>query len=247
MDRSPSVCHSASSALCSLISAGGDEIIQQALHQDILTPLIALVKRIPLEWKPKQPSDNIDTSAATFIETVRTLTVLSESSSESVDRLHQEKVVSMLIRYLDSEKYGSDLVVTVSRFLSIVTEDQGDTDYSDVLKPKIILLLENPESSLLLKSLAIGILLNLNHQCYNNGNLYYCCTNLIGSSNTTFLPAELGISALKLTEVLSSVLLEDHQAIASNLAEQSSNGFGRKTLFFNRIFNPVSLLFINFI
>lgn len=174
LDTSPSVCHSASSALCSLISVGGDEIIQQALHQDILTPLIALMKKVPSEWIPnQQASDHIDTSVATFIETVRTLTVLSESSSESVDRLHQEKVVSMLINYLDLTKYGSDLVATVSRFLSIVTEDQGDTDYVDVLKTKIILLLETPESNLLLKSLGVGILLNLNHQCYNNGKFFY--------------------------------------------------------------------------
>ena len=172
LDTSPSVCHSASSALYSLISVGGDEIIQQALHQDILTPLIALLKRVPPEWIPNQPASNkVDTSVATFTETVRTLTILSESSSESVDRLHHEKVVSMLVNYLDLKKYGTDFVVTVSRFLSIVTEDQGDTDYSDTLKPKVILLLETPESSLLLKSLAVGILLNLNHQCYNNGNL----------------------------------------------------------------------------
>lgn len=175
MDTSASVCHSAASALHTIISKGGDQAIKLAIEHDILTPLTTLLKRIPSQWKPHQaPGDKLDTSTATFIETVGTLNVLSESSTLAVDRMHRENIVSMLISYLDINTYGYDVVTTVVQFLSTVTEDQGDTDYTEVLRKEVISkLLHGKEPSPLLRTLSLMILLNLNHQQLNSGSFTF--------------------------------------------------------------------------
>ncbi len=84
--------------------------------------------------------------------------------------MHREKIVSLLIGYLDVATYGLDVVSTVVQFLSTVTEDQGDTDYSELLKKEVISKFLNvKDSSPLLKTLSLMILLNLNHQQLNSG------------------------------------------------------------------------------
>lgn len=84
--------------------------------------------------------------------------------------MHRENIVSLLIGYLDVATYGLDVVSTVVQFLSTVTEDQGDTDYSELLKKEVISKFLNVEdSSPLLKTLSLMILLNLNHQQLNSG------------------------------------------------------------------------------
>ena len=90
LDTSPSVCHSASSALHSIISSGGDDVIKLATEHDILTPLVTLLKKIPSQWKPvADPGAKIDTATATFVEVVGILSFLSESSTLAVDRMHK--------------------------------------------------------------------------------------------------------------------------------------------------------------
>lgn len=171
LDVSPSVCHSAASALHTIISKGGDKAIKLATEHDILTPLVALLKKIPSQWKPHaSPGEKIDTSTATLIETVNTLNILSESSPLAVDRIHRENVVPMLIGYLDLTTYGLDVVTTVTHFLSTVTEDQGNTDYTDFLRKEVASkFLDVEDSNPLLKSLSLMILLNLNHHQLNSG------------------------------------------------------------------------------
>lgn len=200
LDTSASVCHSAASALHTIVSKGGDQAIKLAIEHDILTPLTALLKRIPAQWKPHQaPGDKLDTSTATFIETVGTLNVLSECSSLAVDRMHRENVVSMLISYLDVNEYGLDVVTTVVQFLSTVTEDQGDTDYTEVLRKEVISkFLAGKESSPLLRTLSLLILLNLNHQQLNS---------------------ELGQSTQEVIEILASSLCLDQRKAASHVVD----------------------------
>ncbi|XP_057379053.1 HEAT repeat-containing protein 3-like [Daphnia carinata] len=200
LDTSASVCHSAASALHTIVSKGGDQAVKLAIEHDILTPLTALLKRIPAQWKPHQaPGDKLDTSTATFIETVGTLSVLSESSSLAVDRMHRENVVSMLISYLDVNVYGLDVVTTVVQFLSTVTEDQGDTDYTDLLRKEAVSkFLAGKESSPLLRTLSLMILLNLNHQQLNS---------------------ELGQSTQEVIEILTSSLSLDQRKAASHVVD----------------------------
>lgn len=171
LDVSPSVCHSAASALHTLISKGEHQTTKLAIENDILTPLAALLKQIPSQWKPhKDPGNKIDTFTATFIETISTLNVLSENSHAAVDRIHRENIVPMLVQFLDVTTYGSDVVTTVVQLLSTITEDQGETDYTDLLRKEIITkFLDVQESSFLLKTLSITILLNLNNHLLNSG------------------------------------------------------------------------------
>lgn len=141
-----------------------------ALEDDILTPIVALLKKYDTCWKPKKEVNNkINTKKATFIEAVATLWILSDSSSTAVDRLHRESIVPFLIQYLDVSVYGSDLVSVVAQCLSTVTEDQGETDYSSFLKEKICSNLMAQTSSSLLKTLGAGILLNLNNRAIGSG------------------------------------------------------------------------------
>lgn len=175
MDTSPTVCRSAASALHTLTSKGGDQAIKLATEHDILTPLIALLKTIPSQWKPHvDPKDKIDTATATFIETVSLLNILAESSALAVDRLHRENIVTTLIAYLDFKTYGTDVSTTVAQLLSTITEDQGDTDYAQLLKKEIMSkIIDVKETSLLLKTFSIMILLNINNQLLNQGILFY--------------------------------------------------------------------------
>ena len=86
--------------------------------------------------------------------------------------MHRDNIVSMLMSYLDVNAYGLDVVTTVVQFLSTVTEDQGDTDYTETLRKEIISkFLDVKESSPLLRTLSLVILLNLNHQQLNSGKL----------------------------------------------------------------------------
>ena len=173
MDSSSTVCHSAAAALHILTLKGGDQAVKLAIEHDILTPLIALLKKIPSNWKPLQtPANKMNTSEATFIETVRALNVLAEGSSAAVDRIQRENLVEMLVGFLDVKVYGSDLVDSVAQMLATVTEDQGDAaGYADVLRKAITeKLLCETECSHLLKNLSLIILLNLNNQQINSGN-----------------------------------------------------------------------------
>ena len=65
------------------------------MEDDILTPLVALIKTYPSDWKPKETTaDKINTKKAIFLEAVGTLWVLCDGSSTAVDRLHRENMVS---------------------------------------------------------------------------------------------------------------------------------------------------------
>ena len=84
--------------------------------------------------------------------------------SAAVDRLHRENMVSFLIRYLDVSVYGSDLVSVVAQCLSTITEDQGESDYCESLRREICShLIDGNLATPLLKTLGVGILLNLSH------------------------------------------------------------------------------------
>lgn len=168
--------HSASLALHRLLSVGGDQAVKLSLEDDILTSLITVLRRLPPDWKPHGlTSDKIDTKKAIFLEVVGSLWILSESSSLAVDRIHREGVPSILIKYLDINHFGTEVVTVTAQCLSTITEDQGNTDYKDDLKKQIISqLLQSECSTLLLKTLAIGILLNVNNGLMNDGELLKC-------------------------------------------------------------------------
>ena len=214
LDFNHSVCHSAASALHSLIQIGGDPAIKLAIDHDVLTPLLTLLQRIPSTWKPRSESgEKIDTATATFIEAVSSLSILSESSSVAVDRIHREKVISILIKFIDSKSYSVEVASAVAQLLSTVTEDQGDSDYAPVLKHEVTSkIMADDQSSLLLRALGAMILLNLNGQSFNAG---------INSTNTgfflflTLLHSDLGISAETMVNILSTSLNQDHRKAAS--------------------------------
>lgn len=172
LDISTSVCHSAASALSTIILNGGDDAVKLSTNHDILTPLITVLKKIPDEWKPRgECGDKIDTATATFLEVVGTLSLLCEASDVAVDRVHKEDVVKLMIKYLDTGKYGHDVATAAAQFLTTVTEEQGDADYLDGLKQVVSAKLSvMGEDEPLLKTLYLMILFNLNHQTFSPGN-----------------------------------------------------------------------------
>ena len=171
LDANHSVCHSAASALHSLIQIGGDTAIKLAIDHDVFSPLLTLLQKIPTTWKPRtQSGEKIDTATATFIETVNSLSLLSEGSSVAVDRIHREKVIPIIIKYIDSKSYSEEVASCVAQLLSTVTEDQGESDYAELLKKEVTLrIMSDEKSSLLLRALGAIILLNLNRQSFNSG------------------------------------------------------------------------------
>ena len=80
-----------------------------------------------------------------------------------------------IVGYLDEKVYGPDVVAAVALFLSTVTEDQGDVDYSASLKSECLsklLSADGGSNDSLLKTLAAIILLNLNQQSFNAGKSF---------------------------------------------------------------------------
>lgn len=97
------------------------------------------------------------------------LSLLCEGNDLAVDRVHKEDVIKQIIKYLDSVKYGRDVAIASAQLLTTVTEDQGNTDYSEELKNEILLKLPLIDDEPLLKTLFLMILFNINQQLFSTG------------------------------------------------------------------------------
>lgn len=178
VDPSIVVRHSVAGALRNMTVCGGHPTCQIMIEQDILTPLVVLLKQYNHDWTPKDSDDDtIDSFTQTFIEAVNILWNLCESSITAVNVFNQENLLSVLLRGLNLKTYGFEEVTAVAHCLHTVTEDNSEVldafkQNPSLMEPVLALLEANGDTgrSLLTKTLAAGICYNLHSACSINFN-----------------------------------------------------------------------------
>uniref|UniRef100_T1J284 SYO1-like TPR repeats domain-containing protein n=1 Tax=Strigamia maritima TaxID=126957 RepID=T1J284_STRMM len=206
MDPSYVVRHSVASALRNL-STMGHETCDAMVEQDVMTPLVALLKQHREEgWilkKTKKTEGKINTKLEILIDA----THLFENNNTAIRVFNREEILSIIIQFINREVYGDKLAVAAAQCLHTTSEDN----------PKAIELLSqlsfslpietlikqsyngNDTTLLLLRSLAAGILLNVYH-----GKLSDCSVSVVAAIMT----------------VVSETLKSDFSTLITNLLEK---------------------------
>ncbi|KDR09420.1 HEAT repeat-containing protein 3 [Zootermopsis nevadensis] len=122
------------------------------------------------DWQPtkkKLEDDKVDELTDTFTQAVHLLWNLCESNSVAVKYFNNGNLLPVLVKCLEVDVFGVDTTIAVAHCLLIVTEDNPTSvsklqGFSTSIHK--LLELEGSESAtLLLRTLACGLVLNLNY------------------------------------------------------------------------------------
>ncbi|GAB0096625.1 uncharacterized protein DMENIID0001_121550 [Sergentomyia squamirostris] len=169
MDTSSMSLRQAAAGAFRNMSLSGVEMCEVLVEQDILTPLLHLLKMYAenVEWTPSfdQQFDNqLDEVSDTFLQAVNLLWNLCESTSVAVESFNEAQILESFIRCLNFEVYGMDIAIAVSQCLLIISED-NPTSWR-VLSIcgaafGALLSLEGSFPECLLRTLSAGIMANI--------------------------------------------------------------------------------------
>ncbi|KAK2701479.1 hypothetical protein QYM36_019871, partial [Artemia franciscana] len=178
LDKNAAVRHSATGALRNLSTVGGEDACKLMVGEDVLTPLLAFLKKFSKVWThaktehsaAENKSEKVDSSNEQFVEAVTLLWNLCESSTLAVSICDQEDVIDVLKCFLDVEKYGKSSVIAVGNLLLTLSEDNEhaveklksvDTGIMNILSMNISGEASLNPRDLLIRILAAGITHNL--------------------------------------------------------------------------------------
>lgn len=181
-DNSFVIRHVMTGALRNL-SVSGHDVCAEMIEQDIMTPLIFLLRRYQASWLPaKSTNKRIDSKKETFIEAVNLLWNLCESSETAVSIFSKQQLLPILLQCLDIKSYGIQVCIAVAQCLHTISEDNPDViaqlSSSNVLEliQSLMNITGEDASRLLLKILASGLILNIHF-----GQLTTCSPSILSS------------------------------------------------------------------
>lgn len=173
LDNSNIVRHSIAGALRNISVCGGHAASQIMIEQDILTPLVALLKQKYQDWSPVRTNNGkLDSLTEIFIEAIHLLWNLCESSATAISIFNREDLLPLLMNSLKPEVYDIAVVVAVAQCLHAVTEDNkyvlsmfnSQPAVAEQIKA-LLCLTEESIKHQLLRTVACGILLNIKAVC----------------------------------------------------------------------------------
>ncbi|XP_063238676.1 HEAT repeat-containing protein 3 [Bacillus rossius redtenbacheri] len=157
LDASASVRHVAAGALRNL-SAGGHELCDLLVEQDVMTPLSALLQEYAVDWQPLKNSKVTDKKADTFLQAVHLLWNLCESNGTAVKYFNDRNMLPVLARCLDTSLFGLDIVTAAAQCIQTVTEDNSTAvsqlQSSEPILRQLLMLEGDQPAMLLVRTLA---------------------------------------------------------------------------------------------
>lgn len=172
IDPNQSIRNATSGALRNL-STCGDEVCEQMVKQDVLTPLLALFTEYAgkPDWTPtfdKSLNNQIDETSDTFLQAINLLWNLCESTSMALEDFNQTPhIVESFLRCLNFNVFGFDISIAVAQCLLVISEDNATVwrllnNYSQQLVALLTATsLDFGEAATLLTTLVAGIMSNV--------------------------------------------------------------------------------------
>ena len=198
-EKEASVRNAAAGALRNL-SVSGTEVCDFLVDQDILTPLLALLKEYALDkdWKPTFDAamcDQMDLHSDVFLQAINLLWNLCESTSTAVETFNQSQLMEDFIRCLDYNVFGLDISISVAQCLLVVSEN-------------------NPKSWLVLNQHVPNFLCLLSIM----GEYGHAYLRTLAAGILSNAPALAALYAGTILQALSQVLDTNHQTALANVS-----------------------------
>lgn len=169
VDRSPIVQLSAVIALRTMSDWRDPSVCHGMIDQDLMTPLVALLKKCSFGWRPENPvPGKADSVKEVFVEAVHLLWNLCESGNRAIRIFNKEQLLPCLMPFLEFAVYGQDVTIAVAYCLHTVSEDNAEVEANlcETSNAEVIERLASMPSTDaglgLIRVLAAGILLNMN-------------------------------------------------------------------------------------
>ncbi|MGH0144007.1 UNVERIFIED_CONTAM: hypothetical protein FKN15_014909, partial [Acipenser sinensis] len=172
LDKSFAVRETAAGALRNLSACGGFEVCDDMVKQDIMTPLVAVLKECSAGFhsnsvpssKSKDEQKNYTEDVAN--EAINLLWNVCESSSRAVSVFSKEGLLDVVMSCLERHSENVELAVSAAYCLQTVTEDNPEllcrlTPSSLQVLESVMMSSQSTMEHLLLRTLAAGCVWNL--------------------------------------------------------------------------------------
>lgn len=198
-EKDASVRNAAAGALRNL-SVSGIEVCDFLVDQDVLTPLLALLREYALdsEWKPTFDAamcNQMDLRSDVFLQAINLLWNLCESTSVAVEFFNQSQLIEAFVRYLDYNVFGLDIAISVAQCLLVVSEN-------------------NPKSWLILNQHVPNFLCLLSI----TGDYGHAYLRTLSAGILSNVPALAASYAGTILQSLAQVLNTNHQTALNNIS-----------------------------
>ncbi|XP_077982591.1 HEAT repeat-containing protein 3-like [Glandiceps talaboti] len=141
IDNNLAVRESAAGALRNLSVSGSHIICERMIQDDVMTPLVALIKQCNDNMKHESDKKK-DSTVKIMTQAVHLLWNLCESSSVAVNIVNNENLVQIIMECLHINNYGMELGIPAAQCLHVVTEENSSAAHI-LSTPEMLSLLEN--------------------------------------------------------------------------------------------------------
>ncbi|KAM4744000.1 HEAT repeat-containing protein 3 [Anableps anableps] len=168
LDSSLAVRETAAGALRNLSACGGQEVCEDMVRHDVMTPLTALLRECCTGFDTaavamKDQSNPVEDVAN---EAANLLWNLCESSSQAVSLFNKSGLLDVVVQWLERHPHNVELAISAAHCLHTVTEDNPEllrsmnTAVLGALE-KVLLSSQSDMAHTLLRTLAAGTLWNM--------------------------------------------------------------------------------------
>ncbi|XP_053172807.1 HEAT repeat-containing protein 3 [Scomber japonicus] len=128
LDSSLSVRETATGALRNLSACGGQEVCEDMVKHDVMTPLTALLRECCAGFESAAVQMNDQKNAVEDVanEAVNLLWNLCESSNQALTVFNKSGLLDMVVQCLDSHPRNVELAISAAHCLHTVTEDNPE-------------------------------------------------------------------------------------------------------------------------
>ncbi|XP_011869585.1 PREDICTED: HEAT repeat-containing protein 3-like [Vollenhovia emeryi] len=213
LDHNAAVRANTAQTLREIADNGREEVCDDLIKDDIVTPLTALLRQYYSDWKPKEVGDE----SVAFVQAVSLLSTLCANNESAIKRANEEDLVSLLIKCLDLDIYGIKIVTVVTRSMIYLSDEnvaainkikQNESVLSNLLDIKADDDKTAPKI-LFLKTCVADILINISN-CTDSNRIHVFRKVLLVLSDV------LVINHRQVLSRLTSILSDECDASSSN-------------------------------
>ncbi|KAG5339682.1 HEAT3 protein, partial [Acromyrmex charruanus] len=171
LDHNAAIRMNTAHALREIAENGREEVCNDLVKDDIITPLAVLLRQYYSDWELEEVRDK----KMTFIQAVSLLRILCANNENAIKRVNDEDLVSLLIKFLNIDVYGPEIVTIVTQSL-ICLSDENDAAINKIKQSESLLssLLDLKADDkiaskiLFLKTCVADVLINISNYTDNN-------------------------------------------------------------------------------
>ncbi|XP_068587163.1 HEAT repeat-containing protein 3 [Cebidichthys violaceus] len=168
LDNSLAVRETSAGALRNLSACGGQEVCEDMVKHDVMTPLTALLKESCAAFESAAVATKDQKNAVEDVanEAVNLLWNLCESSSQSLSVFNKAGLLDLVVQCLERHPHNVELAISAAHCLHTVTEDNPEllcsVNAAVLGVVESVLLTSQPDMAhTLLRTLAAGTLWNM--------------------------------------------------------------------------------------